>query len=146
MWAMMGLDQLFFVWKSFLIRCFSDWHNSSNPLRQCHPKNHTRKLFLFFYEDISDNKWLLSILWCEYNFFFWHVKGEISKYISKSKLDFRRPNYKYLQCERKHNLYVTRVRSQWLRQEFWWLTTSKKERIQKKKKLKAWKKLNHILP
>ena len=70
MWAMMGLDQLFFVWKSFLIRCFSDWHNSSNPLRQCHPKNHTRKLFLFFYEDISDNKWLLSILWCEYNFFF----------------------------------------------------------------------------
>ena len=47
MWAMMGLDQLFFVWKSFLIRCFSDWHNSSNPLRQCHPKNHTGKLILF---------------------------------------------------------------------------------------------------
>ena len=38
-----------------------------------------------------------------------------------------------MQCERKHNLYVTRVRSQWLCQEFWWLTTSKKERIQKKK-------------
>ena len=69
--------------------------------------------------------------------FFWHVKG-VSKYISKSKLDFRRPNYKYLQCERKHNLYVTRVRSQWLCQEFWWLTTSKKERI--KKKVKGMKK------
>ena len=38
-----------------------------------------------------------------------------------------------MQCERKHNLYITRVRSQWLCQEFWWLTTSKKERIQKKK-------------